>query len=67
MTGLDTSQTLTDQAILGGEKLRSHPHLEGHPYAGQDQAEPVQPTSPAQDPAAQEPPVEDVEAAAGHP
>lgn len=38
MSGLDTSQELTDAASLKGEKLKHHPHLEGHPHAGDDSA-----------------------------
>jgi hypothetical protein len=63
MTGLDTSQTLTDQASLGEEKLRSHPHLEGHPHVGDDQPGTGQPPPAAQGAASGD----DVEAAAAHP
>lgn len=40
MSGLDTSQELTDAASLKDEKLKNHPHLEGHPHAGGDDATP---------------------------
>jgi hypothetical protein len=41
MSGLDTSQAITDQAALGDEKLLHHPHLE--------LPEPAAPVTPAED------------------
>ena len=50
MTGLDTSQVLTDQASLGDEKLLHHPHLELS-----EPAQPGQPAQPAENDAEQPP------------
>lgn len=43
MTGLDTSQAITDHAALGDEKLLHHPHLETAEHAAdQPQSEPAE-------------------------